>query len=100
MADQDQQQSFWGGLMQGLNSAPANPMVNLGLGLMSAAKPFGNVGDSLMQANQATIQNRGAMQQQDLQRYSLERMKAMMPLYQKAMQSAQDSLGGSGGMPG
>jgi hypothetical protein len=103
MADSDDtpQPTFMHGLMAGLQSAPANPLVNMGLGLMSAAKPFGNVGDALMQANQQTIQNRGAMQQQAIQNYSLQRMKQMMPIYQKALESASSSLGGNslGGMP-
>src|SRR5580698_6700451 len=68
--DQSQQPTFWHGLMaglqSGLNQAPSNPLVNIGLGLMSAAKPGGNVGDALMLANQQTMQNRGLMQQQQL----------------------------------
>jgi hypothetical protein len=97
MADQSDpsqpSSGFWGGLMSGLTNAPANPLYNMGLGLMSAAKPFGNVGDSLMQANQATIANRGAMQQQAINKYQLQKMQEMMPLYQKVLQSASSGFG-------
>src|ERR1700685_4527790 len=98
MADQDSSTphpTFMSGLMAGLGNLGSNPLFNIGAGLMSAAKPFGNVGDSLMQANQQTIQNRGAMQQQAIQNYSLQRMKQMMPIYQKALESASSSLGGN-----
>jgi hypothetical protein len=82
MADSTQQQpTFWSGLMAGLNNTASNPLTNIGLGLMSAAKPFGNVGDSLMNANQQTLQNRGMQQQQAIQSYGLARQKEMWPAY-------------------
>lgn len=94
-------QSFWGGLMTGLNSAannlPTNPLVNLGLGLMSAAKPFGNLGDSLMQANQATLQNQAARQNMGINAYSLQKQKAMLPVMQQAMEAAVRRM--NGGQP-
>jgi len=63
-------------------------------GLMSAAKPFGNVGDALMGANQATIQNRGAMQNQALQRYQLQMAQQEMPWRMQYLKGLAGLLGG------
>lgn len=101
MADQDQtdqQPTFWHGLMSGLQQAPANPLVNMGLGLMQAAAPFGNVGTSLMNANAATIQNRGAMQQQAIQSYGLARQKEMWPAYKAVADQITNRFTGGGNM--
>ena len=97
MADQSDpsqpSSGFWGGLMSGLTNAPANPLYNMGLGLLSAAKPFGNVGDSLMQANQATIANRGAMQQQAINKFQLQRAQQLWPAYKSVADMLPQMLG-------
>ena len=80
--------SFLGGLMASLSAAPANPLWNMGLGIMSAGKPGGNLGDSLMQAGNATMQNRAAMQQYAMGQYGLERQKAMQPLIEQALRAS------------
>lgn len=85
--------SFWGGLMQGLQGAASdsatNPLFNMGLGLMSAAKPYGNVGDSLMQANQQTLQNRQSQQNLGMNRLNMQMLQAKLPVLQAYMQRAQ-----------
>lgn len=80
--------------MSGLNQAPGNPLVNIGLGLMSAAKPYGNVGDALMQANSQTLQNRGMMQQQGIQSYQLARQKEIWPAYKAIADQVARRYGG------
>ena len=101
--------TFWHGLFAGLQSgvqqlngaleqAPASGLYNAGLGLMSAAKPFGNVGDSLMQSGQQAIQNRGAMQQQAIQSYGLARQKEMWPAYKAVADQITNRFTGGGNM--
>jgi hypothetical protein len=85
VADDSAPPSFLQGLMSGLSGT--NPLVNAGLGLMSAAKPYGNVGDALMNANQQTIANQGARQAQGIQSYQLARQKEMWPIYQSMLQN-------------
>lgn len=73
--------------MAGLNSMPENPLFNMGLGLMSAARPFGNVGESLMQANQQTLQNRAARQKYQLDNIGLQQKSLQLPLAQAMINS-------------
>ena len=82
------------GLLAGLNGLGSNPLWNTGLGLMSAAKPFGNVGDSLMQASQVTAQNQAAQQQLAMNRLNMQRTQAMMPLLNAYYQKAGSLMGG------
>jgi hypothetical protein len=85
MADQDPSQapSFWHGLMAGLNSTandlPTNGLFNMGMGLVQASAPFGNVGTSLMNANQQTLQNQAAKQNLGMNRLQMQKLQAMLP---------------------
>lgn len=102
MAD-DGSQSFFGGLMQGLQGAASdsatNPLFNMGLGLLSAAKPFGNVGDSLMQANQATLANRQAQQKLGMGSLQMRQAQAEFPLRMAWLQNAMGALQPQGQQP-
>jgi hypothetical protein len=98
MADSNNQQpTFLTGLMAGLNGVGSNPLFNIGMGLMSAARPFGNVGESLMQANQQTAQNQAAQQNLAINRINAQKAQAMWPMYQKVLERAVN--GPQGGMP-
>lgn len=79
--------------MAGLNNLPTNPLFNMGLGLMDAARPFGNVGESLMRANQATMQNRSAAQEQAIRQQQIDLMNMKLPI-------AQGMMGGGQAPPG
>lgn len=96
MADSNQP-TFMSGLMAGLNNLPSSPLYNIGLGLLSAAKPFGNVGDSLLQANQATLQNQLARQQQQMGAFSLQRAQAQMPMVKGISDFIASKFGGGNG---
>jgi hypothetical protein len=94
-------QQFMGGLMAGLNGLGTSPLFNIGMGLMSAAKPYGNVGDSLMAANQATMQNRAAAQNLAINRVNMQRAQTLWPAQQSIMQSvAQRMLAAQQGAQG
>jgi hypothetical protein len=109
--------SFMGGLMaalsqglQGQQSAPGaanagtSPIMNMGLGLMSAAAPHlytrGNVGEALMGAQQATMQNRLAAQQQQMGDISLQRAQAQMPMIQGISRFIAQKFGNGATGPG
>lgn len=81
MADDPQQSPFLQGLMSGLSGT--NPLVNAGFGLMAAARPYGNVGESLLQSGQVTQQNRLAQQQAGMQQLQMQKLQAMMPMLQQ-----------------
>lgn len=104
--------SFLGGLMAalqssqsapGLQNAGTSPLLNMGLGLMSAAAPHlyvrGNVGEALMGAQQATMQNRSAYQQQAMNDLQTEKLKAMLPGLEAYYKGAAGLMGGSQGGP-
>src|SRR5665213_565804 len=106
-SDNSTSPSFLGGLMaafQGSQSAPGlqnagtSPLMNLGLGLMSAAAPHlylpGNVGDALMGANQATLQNRQAQQNLSMNALQLQKAQAMWPAYQATLEAVARRLNG------
>jgi hypothetical protein len=93
MADSSQSQSpFWSGLMSGLNDMPSNPLFNMGLGLMDAARPFGNVGESLMKANQATLANQTARQNLGMNQLQMQMLKAKLPGMQAYFQGLSGLL--------
>lgn len=75
--------SFMSGLMAGLNNLPTNPLFNMGLGLMDAARPFGNVGESLMRANQVTMQNQSARQDQQMKQIQLNMANMKLPVLEQ-----------------
>lgn len=78
--------------MAGLNNLPMNPLYNIGLGLMNAARPFGNVGESLLGANQATMQNRSAYQDQQMKQIQLNMANMKLPVLEQLFgASAQGS---------
>jgi hypothetical protein len=90
--------SFLDGLMSGLNGAPTNPMINLGLGLMAAAKPGGNVGEALLGAQQSLMQNRAAAQQLGMNQLNMQMLKAKLPgmqAYFQGLSQLQPSQAGS-----
>lgn len=78
--------------MAGLNDMPSNPLVNMGLGLMQAAAPFGNVGTSLMNANQQTLQNQQARQNLGMNRMQMQMLQAKLPVLQSYFQRAQGMM--------
>lgn len=102
MAD-DSQPSFWGGLLAGLNNTanqlPTNGLFNLGMGLVSASKPFGNVGDSLMKANQETLQNKMGVQQLQTNALNQQLLRSKVPGMQAYFQGLQGLLNHQGGAP-
>lgn len=89
MADQP---SFLDGLMSGLNGLGQNPLFNIGMGLMSAAKPYGNVGDSLMQANQTTMANQSAAQKYGMGQLQMRQAQAEFPMRMAWLKNAMGSL--------
>lgn len=99
----DSNQTFFGGLMQGLSSAadqlPTNGLFNLGMGLVSASKPFGNVGDSLMQSGQATLANQAARQKLGMGSLQMRQAQAEFPLRMAWLQNAMGALQPQGQSP-
>jgi hypothetical protein len=102
--------SFLGGLMaalQGSQSAPGlqnagtSPLMNMGLGLMSAAAPHlyvrGNVGEALANAQQATMQNRAAQQNMGMNDLQMQMLRAQLPLTQATYAAAGRFLNPQGG---
>lgn len=90
-SDDNNSPSFFGGLMAGLNgmanSLPTNGLFNMGMGLVDASRPFGNVGESLMKANAQTLNNQLGKQQlqtgQINQQLLAAQAPAMMDLYRR-----------------
>jgi hypothetical protein len=93
MADNSSQSpSFFSGLMAGLNDIPSNPLFNMGMGLMQASAPFGNVGTSLMNANQATLANQAARQKYGMGQLQMRQAQAEFPLRMQWLQKAMGAL--------
>jgi hypothetical protein len=90
--------SFWSGLMAGLNNTandlPTNGLFNVGMGLMQAAAPFGNVGTSLMNANQQTLQNQAARQKLGMGSLQMKQAMAEFPLRMAWLKAAGQSMPG------
>ena len=93
--------------LQGSQSAPGlqnvgtSPLMNMGLGLMSAAAPHlytrGNVGEALANAQQATMQNRAAQQNMGMNDLQMQMLKAKIPGMQAYFQGLQGLLNPQGG---
>ena len=83
----------------GLQNAGTSPLMNIGLGLMSAAAPHlytrGNVGEALANAQQATMQNRGAYQQQAMNQLQFQQAQAEAPMRMAWLKAAMQGIPGS-----
>ena len=84
--------SFLDGLMSGLNSLGSNPLFNVGMGLMQAARPFGDVGTSLMNANQTTMANQAAAQKYGMGQLQMRQAQAEFPMRMAWLKNAMGSL--------
>ena len=99
MADQSTNQPSNSG---GLFGMDPQLLINVGLGLMSAAKPYGNVGDSVsgaihnyQQQKANTLQQQLGTQQLGMNQLQMRMLQARLP----AMQKWFDTLGGLMGDP-